>query len=860
MKLRFVIDVSNVINPTGANGMRAVKLSRLGTLIVGLRDEFGQGTPIVCVIDASMSVAIERGHPDAAELTAMLRDGSVVQAPGKADPFLLEMGRKSDYVVVSNDQYRDHEAAGTVRLPFMIAGDQAYFIRADVERVQQFVGAANGRPRQPFSQPAAVAKPPLEAPPPRSSLERPATVQPTTVQSTNRGFSKSMVSPKIAEAPDEARRGPVPDEQARPAETPVEPVPQPTPPRPPDPARIEADESRDSSNAALAPRGPGAFRPDEARGLPGLAGSPTVAAAAPIGKKGGSPPLADNTARDVVPVVPSGPPLPREVKTEPPSSLEHPGPAGPGVRSIDPAMPAEPQPASPGHDPAATIPAPVGTARSSVAADTPPGIGRPEAELALVAHIERFIDGRKEPLDLKALKSLLATDRTAMKDVERAFPVRDPYWLTNFVAAHPEAFVLSSTPRGETVRRSTVRSSTASLPVPRIPAARAPTPSLTAAITAVAIDPAAPRDRDLAGVIAETVAAHGGRIALAALGQLLLNAPASRSLVDAECPKRPAGWLKRVVAARADLFLLDGDTSSSGNEVVRLLDGDRETATPLAQTAASVVTASVAGVIRSTGALGSVGIQMFGKERDPFGEAAQFAVGGVRHRVRRIPAGRFLMGSPEDEPGRYGFEGPVREVDVSQGFWLGETPVTQAFWRAVMGDNPSRFENHEHPVEQVSWADCEAFLVRLNALLPGLDARFPTEAEWEYACRGGSSGTDWWKGGPGSEDVDSTIGRVAWYRGNCDGGPRPVGLKEPNPLGLFDMLGNVYEWCGDWFGPYSPASVADPRGPDTGVIRVIRGGAWDTGPRYIRAARRFAQAPGDRVPNIGLRLVCDARP
>jgi formylglycine-generating enzyme required for sulfatase activity len=247
-------------------------------------------------------------------------------------------------------------------------------------------------------------------------------------------------------------------------------------------------------------------------------------------------------------------------------------------------------------------------------------------------------------------------------------------------------------------------------------------------------------------------------------------------------------------------------------------------------------------------------------------------------RFRWIPPSTFMMGSPEGEAGRLDDEGPQHQVTLSQGYWLGETPVTQAFWKAVLDDNPSRFVSDDRPVEQVSWDDCQRFVDKLNRMLPGLWARLPTEAEWEYACRAGFETATWL----GDLEIlgqsnAPLLDRIAWYSGNCGvgfeldngydmsswsgkqykfdkGGTRPVKLKEPNPLGLYDLLGNVYEWCSDWYGPYSKESVTNPSGPEAGSSRVFRGGSWLGYARCVRAAYRLWFRPACRDDDLGLRL------
>jgi len=264
---------------------------------------------------------------------------------------------------------------------------------------------------------------------------------------------------------------------------------------------------------------------------------------------------------------------------------------------------------------------------------------------------------------------------------------------------------------------------------------------------------------------------------------------------------------------------------------------------------------------------------------DRFGVFVGFRVGEVTQRMRWIPPGRFWMGSPEDEEGRFGDEGPRHLVELTSGFWLAATPCTQELYEAVMGDNPSRFRSLRRPVEQVTWEDCQAFFERLEEHIPGLGARLPTEAEWEYACRAGT-GTATWRGALRIEGAYKAplLDELAWYGGNSGegydleefedssgwpekqyphsrAGSREVASKIPNPWGLYDMLGNVYEWCADWWAEHYPDEVAiDPQGPEAGTSRVIRGGSWYSNARYVRAAYRSWIPPGVRDSYLGFRL------
>ncbi len=234
---------------------------------------------------------------------------------------------------------------------------------------------------------------------------------------------------------------------------------------------------------------------------------------------------------------------------------------------------------------------------------------------------------------------------------------------------------------------------------------------------------------------------------------------------------------------------------------------------------------------------------------DEYGCWADFDVAGVVVRMRHIPAGRFMMGSPATEAGRWDGEGPQHEVELTKDYWLADAPVTQALWEAVMGTNPSHFKGAERPVETVSWDDCNVFLARLEERLPGLDARLPTEAEWERACRGGTEGPTW-LGANDAKNLDA----IAWYSGNSGGETHAVRGKAPNPYGLYDMLGNVWEWCSDLYGPYGNSFVRDPVGAASGSYRVYRGGYWYWTAGFVRAANRNAYEPSFRDSDLGFRL------
>jgi formylglycine-generating enzyme required for sulfatase activity len=213
-----------------------------------------------------------------------------------------------------------------------------------------------------------------------------------------------------------------------------------------------------------------------------------------------------------------------------------------------------------------------------------------------------------------------------------------------------------------------------------------------------------------------------------------------------------------------------------------------------------------------------------------------------------IPAGEFTMGSPENEQNRFRDEGPQHKVKITKPFYMQTTEVTQAQWKAVMGSNPSYFKGDDLPVEQVSWDDAQEFIKKLSTK-EGVKYRLPTEAEWEYAYRAGST-TKYCFG-----DDESKLGEYAWYGENSDSKTHPVGSKKPNAWGLYDMHGNVWEWCQDQYdGDYYRNSPAeDPQGPANGEDRVLRGGRWDGGSRYCRSASRFGSGSSIRGSAFGFR-------
>ena len=237
---------------------------------------------------------------------------------------------------------------------------------------------------------------------------------------------------------------------------------------------------------------------------------------------------------------------------------------------------------------------------------------------------------------------------------------------------------------------------------------------------------------------------------------------------------------------------------------------------------------------------------------------------GVTYTFRWCPAGTFIMGSPKDELGRHLSypDETQHEVTLTQGFWMLETEVTREMWKSVTGEDPSQYRYEDNskilPVRNVSWEDCREYIGELNALKAapgGYKFSFPTEAQWEYACRAGTmTALNNGKNLTSSTDICRNMNEVGWYK-SLDYNIHKVGLKKPNAWGLYDMHGNVSEWCLDRFGPYQNDSVTDPTGPETGSYRVDRGGSWCHVAGCCRSAYRTANyTPSSRSGTLGLRL------
>jgi formylglycine-generating enzyme len=235
-------------------------------------------------------------------------------------------------------------------------------------------------------------------------------------------------------------------------------------------------------------------------------------------------------------------------------------------------------------------------------------------------------------------------------------------------------------------------------------------------------------------------------------------------------------------------------------------------------------------------------MRAYGEDR--YGIWSDIEIFGVVQRFRWIMPGKFEMGSPENEPQRWDTETP-HLVELTKGYWLADTACTQELWTAVTGDSPSNFKGKHRPVERVSWEDCTAFMKCINKENLGLKLSLPTEAQWEYAARADTK-TPFSFGDNISSDFVN-------YEGKRDG---TVDVKSlpANPWGLYEMHGNVWEWREDWFGDYPAGKAVDPKGPDEGDLRVLRGGSCFNYGRFCRSASRSRVRPDDRLNFIGFRL------
>jgi formylglycine-generating enzyme required for sulfatase activity len=220
------------------------------------------------------------------------------------------------------------------------------------------------------------------------------------------------------------------------------------------------------------------------------------------------------------------------------------------------------------------------------------------------------------------------------------------------------------------------------------------------------------------------------------------------------------------------------------------------------------------------------------------GQVRQNPIDGLEYAW--IPPGQFRMGCPEEDSMCHDCEKPAHEVEIKRGFWIGKTPVTQRAYQRVIQANPSYFQGAERPVENVSWVEAKAYC-------DAVGMRLPTEAEWEYAARAGST-KNWY---------DKNLDKIAWSNRNCKNKTHPVALKQPNAWGLYDTLGNVWEWCSDWYGPYQTSRQMNPVGPSSGYEKVLRGHAFYWNVRLVRVWDRGWASPATRHRRIGFRCAWD---
>ena len=259
-------------------------------------------------------------------------------------------------------------------------------------------------------------------------------------------------------------------------------------------------------------------------------------------------------------------------------------------------------------------------------------------------------------------------------------------------------------------------------------------------------------------------------------------------------------------------------------------------------------TASISGSLTSTASTSGTNV-LSSSSSSPSGNTITIPVkNGISIEMVKVEAGSFNMGATPEMQAPYEVEKPVHRVTLTNNYYIGKYEVTQALWQAVMGSNPSYFKGDDLPVEQVSWNDCQDFISKLNAMT-GKRFRLPSEAEWEYAARGGKKSRGYQYSG------SNTLGDVAWYEGNSGSKTHAVGTKQPNELGIYDMTGNVYEWCQDWYGSYSSSPQTNPIGAVSGSSRVDRGGSWFFTAKHCRSSYRFNLTPDYRLNFLGLRLV-----
>ena len=259
-------------------------------------------------------------------------------------------------------------------------------------------------------------------------------------------------------------------------------------------------------------------------------------------------------------------------------------------------------------------------------------------------------------------------------------------------------------------------------------------------------------------------------------------------------------------------------------------------------------TASISGTLSSNTASSSNGYASSSSVSSGGNEISIPVKNGITIDMVKVEAGTFMMGATSEMQNPWDDEKPVREVILTNDYYIGKYEVTQSLWQAVMGTNPSYFKGDNLPVEQVSWDNCLEFISKLNSLT-GRKFRLPTEAEWEYAARGGKKSRGYQYSG------SFNISDVAWYNGNSGNKIHPIGMKQANELGVYDMSGNVNEWCQDWYGSYVSSSQTNPLGANSGSFRVCRGGSWYFGTVNCRSSFRSRGNPDTRSRYLGFRLV-----
>ena len=259
-------------------------------------------------------------------------------------------------------------------------------------------------------------------------------------------------------------------------------------------------------------------------------------------------------------------------------------------------------------------------------------------------------------------------------------------------------------------------------------------------------------------------------------------------------------------------------------------------------------TASISGSLTSTASSSNANV-LSSSSSSPSGNTITIPVkNGISIEMVKVEAGSFNMGATPEMKSPYKDEKPVHRVTMTNDYYIGKYEVTQALWQAVMGSNPSYFKGDDLPVEKVSWDDCQDFISKLNAMT-GKRFRLPTEAEWEYAARGGKKSQGYQYSG------SNTLDNVAWYHDNSGSKTHAVGTKQPNELGIYDMTGNVSEWCQDRYGDYSGVPQTNPTGSVDGKFRVNRGGSWMFFARFCRSSFHSSNSSDDREEYLGLRLV-----